>query len=263
MGSINKKGCIYMNNSEKEIEFQNKSFEEYSGNFRIRMPKSLHKKLSEQAEKEGISLNQYCIHVLSQNLPQMIINKQRLNYELIKIRDNIGTANLEKLIDEVNKLHTKVTNLKPVIMNDISKLMGDRTKITLSEEEDLEYNYPVLGGSAFGEKLPRLKLPTIKLVIEPKNDFNLAIPEIGAALDEIKNQSRKIIITEVNVDELNKVFNLTNKEMRSKVIYFLDEDLEKVAENAKLIRSKLESLNRNKELELKFYPSYIWVNLKS
>lgn len=39
--------------------------EAYSGNFRIRMPKTLHKELSEKAAKEGTSMNQYCIYLLS------------------------------------------------------------------------------------------------------------------------------------------------------------------------------------------------------
>ncbi|WP_123052782.1 type II toxin-antitoxin system HicB family antitoxin [Clostridium sp. JN-1] len=37
----------------------------YSGEFRIRMPKSLHQDLAIEAEKEGISMNQYCIYLLS------------------------------------------------------------------------------------------------------------------------------------------------------------------------------------------------------
>lgn len=41
--------------------------EAYSGQFKLRMPKSLHKKLSEQSKREGISMNQYCIYLLSQN----------------------------------------------------------------------------------------------------------------------------------------------------------------------------------------------------
>ena len=39
--------------------------EEYSGQFQLRMPKTLHKILSECSKKEGISMNQYCIHLLS------------------------------------------------------------------------------------------------------------------------------------------------------------------------------------------------------
>ena len=38
---------------------------DYSGQFKIRMPKSLHKMLSEHSRQEGISMNQYCLFLLS------------------------------------------------------------------------------------------------------------------------------------------------------------------------------------------------------
>lgn len=40
--------------------------EQYSGQFRLRVPKSLHKMLAERSKQEGISMNQYCIYLLSQ-----------------------------------------------------------------------------------------------------------------------------------------------------------------------------------------------------
>ena len=39
----------------------------YSGQFKLRLPKTLHRLLAEQARKEGISMNQYCIYLLSKN----------------------------------------------------------------------------------------------------------------------------------------------------------------------------------------------------
>lgn len=42
-----------------------KELDDYSGNFRIRMPKTLHKNLVKKAKQEGISMNQYCIYLLS------------------------------------------------------------------------------------------------------------------------------------------------------------------------------------------------------
>jgi len=39
----------------------------YSGQFKLRLPKSLHKQLAEQALIEGISMNQYCLYLLAQN----------------------------------------------------------------------------------------------------------------------------------------------------------------------------------------------------
>ena len=39
--------------------------EDYSGQFKLRIPKSLHMALSLNAKREGISMNQYCIYLLS------------------------------------------------------------------------------------------------------------------------------------------------------------------------------------------------------
>ena len=43
------------------------SLEQYSGQFKLRMPKSLHRSLAAKAKDEGISMNQYCLYLLSQN----------------------------------------------------------------------------------------------------------------------------------------------------------------------------------------------------
>ena len=39
--------------------------ERYSGQFKLRIPKSLHRSLAEHSKKEGISMNQYCLYLLS------------------------------------------------------------------------------------------------------------------------------------------------------------------------------------------------------
>jgi predicted RNase H-like HicB family nuclease len=46
------------------------SLAQYSGQFKIRMPKSLHKSLAERSKQEGISMNQYCIYLLSKEVYQ-------------------------------------------------------------------------------------------------------------------------------------------------------------------------------------------------
>ena len=43
----------------------NENPENYSGQFKLRIPKSLHMTLSVNARREGISMNQYCIYLLS------------------------------------------------------------------------------------------------------------------------------------------------------------------------------------------------------
>ena len=46
---------------------QGKDSSEYSGQFKVRIPRSLHKSLAEHARREGISMNQYCLYLLTKN----------------------------------------------------------------------------------------------------------------------------------------------------------------------------------------------------
>ena len=41
--------------------------EDYSGQFKLRIPRSLHRSLAEHSKREGISMNQYCVYLLSRN----------------------------------------------------------------------------------------------------------------------------------------------------------------------------------------------------
>ncbi len=61
------KGIIIPEPSTKELEK-----EEYSGKLQLRIPKTLHKRLSDEASKEGISLNQYLNYLLTANFERNI-----------------------------------------------------------------------------------------------------------------------------------------------------------------------------------------------
>ena len=53
---------------EEGIEIQEPdSLEDYSGQFKLRIPRSLHRMLAEHSKREGISMNQYCVYLLAQN----------------------------------------------------------------------------------------------------------------------------------------------------------------------------------------------------
>lgn len=53
---------------EDRIEIQEPaSLKDYSGQFKLRIPKSLHKSLAEQSRQEGVSMNQYCVYLLTKN----------------------------------------------------------------------------------------------------------------------------------------------------------------------------------------------------
>ena len=43
------------------------SLDDYSGQFKLRIPKSLHRMLADHSQREGISMNQYCVYLLSRN----------------------------------------------------------------------------------------------------------------------------------------------------------------------------------------------------
>ena len=40
---------------------------EYSGQFKLRIPRSLHRSLALHSKEEGISMNQYCLYLLTKN----------------------------------------------------------------------------------------------------------------------------------------------------------------------------------------------------
>lgn len=42
--------------------------EDYSGQFKLRLPRSLHKRLAQRSSEEGVSMNQYCVYLLSKGL---------------------------------------------------------------------------------------------------------------------------------------------------------------------------------------------------
>ena len=43
------------------------SLEKYSGQFKLRMPRSLHRALEEHSQQEGIIMNQDCVYLLAKN----------------------------------------------------------------------------------------------------------------------------------------------------------------------------------------------------
>ena len=57
-----------VNNDEDGVEIHEPdSLEDYSGQFKLRIPRSLHRALVEHSQREGISMNQYCVYLLSRN----------------------------------------------------------------------------------------------------------------------------------------------------------------------------------------------------
>mgnify|MGYP001389463968 CR=1 FL=1 len=62
---------------------------QHSGQLRIRIPKSLHSSLSQEAKKEGISLNSYISHLLSERNAFQEIKKEIEKINLLNLSQKI------------------------------------------------------------------------------------------------------------------------------------------------------------------------------
>lgn len=59
----------------------------YSGKFNIRIPKSLHRRLAQKAQDEGVSLNQLATYLLSSGLgysPELLVMEKKAAYKVKK-----------------------------------------------------------------------------------------------------------------------------------------------------------------------------------
>ena len=65
-------GCITCGETEEEalknaLDAKKAWLEADSGQFKLRLPRSLHRALAEHSQREGISMNQYCVYLLAKN----------------------------------------------------------------------------------------------------------------------------------------------------------------------------------------------------
>lgn len=73
----------------------------YSGQFKLRMPRSLHRLLAEHSKREGTSMNQYCVYLLSRN--DAVYSNWNLQYDIGKNNEILIFCN-QKLMDQ-NRLY--------------------------------------------------------------------------------------------------------------------------------------------------------------
>jgi antitoxin HicB len=60
-----------------EIPLPGSIEKKYSGKFNVRIPKNLHRKLDEMAEKEGVSLNHFLVSTLSRAVGQEEVKRSK------------------------------------------------------------------------------------------------------------------------------------------------------------------------------------------
>lgn len=236
-------GVIRRDTMQEQINF--------SGNLRIRIPKSLHEKLSQDSKKEGISLNQYIVYLLTKNAEYNFFNSKDINKRLVNIKEKIGLENLEGLVEEIKNLIEKIDEIKKIVIREIR----ENKNLSKNIEKELIDKYPLMSGKALGEKYPLIKKPTIKVVLEDSTSNFSDIENI------LKDKCSSARLSEVNIDELSDTFyidgKISSKDLNSKVIYFDEKDFKKLVSTIKDIS---DTFKKNGE-KIKFYPSYVWEKL--
>ena len=76
--------------------------ESYSGQFRLRLPRVLHVALARGAEIEGVSLNTYTVHLLSQRHTQQQCHRQVASFRTVQVRKTVMTRRRAPNITVVN-----------------------------------------------------------------------------------------------------------------------------------------------------------------
>ena len=143
---------------------------DYSGNIKLRLPKSLHKSLSEQAIAEGISLNQFCLMLLSKGLNSNYLGTYEFNNILAKIYRE-SNNDLNQIYQQLYYLNTRVEALIPLLKQDLNSLFESNKRDINSSIETLRSIYPIYPGTIQNEDYPFIKIPSIKVVLQPIGSF--------------------------------------------------------------------------------------------
>ena len=129
---------------EDKIELPKpKTTASHSGQFRIRMPKSLHRGLSEAAEREGVSLNTYTVSLIAENnaLKKVYTGKLETLERMVQQLTSTSALQHRELQVHTKRLHyvvEKATNQPRSILSEwhtseIDQIFRQRYTPALSE----------------------------------------------------------------------------------------------------------------------------------
>lgn len=157
----------------------------FSGNIKLRLPKSLHFALANQAEKEGISLNQLCLMYLSSSLSEHHLGTEQFNRRLEKMEILCGSDE-EMLFKELQRLYDDVEALKPLLLKAIKEIFEKNMRSISDQMDALSYVYPIYYGKS---KFPFIKIPSAKVVLQPSYYQYIEYKEIEKMVSSIPNTS--------------------------------------------------------------------------
>ena len=150
---------------------------DYSGNIKLRLPKSLHAALVRQAQAEGVSLNQLCLYYLGSGVSRDNLGTDEFNHRLEMIA-NICAKDEKKLFQELDKLNAEVEALKPRLLDELRNAKSEKRRNFEDFIEVLRYVYPIYHGGIMGEEFPILKVPSAKIVIKPLREQHIDYKQV-------------------------------------------------------------------------------------
>lgn len=231
----------------------------YSGNIRLRMATSLHRDIAYSAQKEGISINQYCQHVLAKAVYSEQLNSRSLNYKLRDIRKKYNINSLDKMYEEMLKVYDQIISKKDEIKEKAINIKNN-TKSNMRDIEELEYKYPVFVEKWQDNTIVKIKIPSMKLIIRPIEDtLPYGLPE---KIQKNYENDPSILVTQNNTDNL--LFfeelsgkSISKKDLNSVVIYSIDMKLQSTLERLKSVAQELKELEEYKCFTLDIAPTYL------
>lgn len=235
-----------------------KEEKEYSGNLRIRVPRTMHQLLAESAEYQGVSLNQLCLYLLAKGMHSNLSNnmsREGFNLELYKMLMDCSNDE-SNLYKRVSELLEKVRLLIPLLLHDLKDIYDNNNGIIPKQEISvLEEKYPVFEDCIWGTMFPIFKLPTVKMVLTPK--------DLNNRLDycEIKTKAERISeyadVSAINNHIFITDYHITDEDKNSIVIHIFSEDFWEVHEKLDEIRYKIVDNTMN----VKMQPSYMFISI--
>ena len=229
-------------------------FEEVSGNIKLRLPKSLHSALVRQSKSENVSLNQLCLMYLSAGISSKNLGADEFNHRLALIATECQNDE-QKLFEKLGELNDEVEALKPQLLQELRTAIVNNKRQIGDFIEILRYIYPIYKGDLIGQKLPLLKIPSIKISLRPFNDEFLDTTEIQELVNTVCPNT---FIAYGDFDFYVPVeARMLDKKNMYSIVINISCNYQNLRENVNNIRSILEHSKQRKKFYVVIKPCYL------
>ncbi len=228
--------------------------EELSGNIKLRLPKSLHAALLRQAQKEGVSLNQLCLMYVSAGIAGDNLGTEEFNHRLERIAKDCEGDSV-KLFKHLKQLDDEITALKPLLLEELKSAYDENRRNMYEYIEALRYIYPIYHGDILGQKYPMLKVPSVKIVLKPRQEKMIDFKAIEGIVSEVCNCA---VVSYGDYDYFVPMEErLADKTRIQSTVIHICCKYDKVEKYAKEIYEKLTNAQESADSDINIRPCYL------